>query len=319
MTPRENYLAFFHGEGYEWAPMAGDVLTFRPEELHDNVARGFVNQQEPFPAEKFGGKGWFDVEWEYETSVRGSISKGRILNDISEWREKLVWPDLDAIDWDNIAKKNADYLNTDKIIQTTVFTGFFERLISLLDFSDAAMALIDPDCEEDVKALFDKLADLYIDYMQRMNKYFNVEFFELHDDWGNQRAAMMSLDTHTEMILPYIKRVVDACHELGVVFFMHSCGNVTSLFPNFIKAGIDTWSGQEMGIKWPLVQQYGKEFIFGITVQPPKGATDDEVRNYVKQLFDQYKDYKVHFRAFPTVMPKEHFEIINEMLINLNK
>ena len=60
MTPRENYLAFFRDEPYEWIPMAGDVRTFRPEELHDNVARGFVNQQEPFPPEKFGGK----VTWD---------------------------------------------------------------------------------------------------------------------------------------------------------------------------------------------------------------------------------------------------------------
>ena len=100
MTPRENYLAFFHDEPYEWIPMAGDVKTFRPEELHDNVARGFVNQQEPFPPEKFGGKGWFNVEWKYEYEVRGAIGVGRILDDVSEWREKLVWPDLDDLDVD---------------------------------------------------------------------------------------------------------------------------------------------------------------------------------------------------------------------------
>lgn len=317
MTPRENYLAFFNNKEYEWIPMAGDVLTFRPEELHDNVARGFVNQQEPFSSDRFGGKGWFNVNWVYETQVKGSISTGRILNDISEWREKLVWPDLDSIDWDAIAQRNADYLKTDKIIQTTIFTGFFERLISLMDFSDAAMALIDPDCEDDVKGLFDKLADLYIDYARYMKKYFNVEFLELHDDWGNQRSAMMSLETHTNMILPYIKRVVDACHEMGMIFFMHSCGNVTSLFPNFIRAGIDTWSGQEMGIKWPLVQKYGKEFIFAITIQPPKDASADEVREYTQKIFDQYKDYKVHYRSFASLMPKEHFDIINSMIKSL--
>ncbi|MBQ3930872.1 MAG: hypothetical protein II725_01170, partial [Firmicutes bacterium] len=148
----------------------------------------------------------------------------------------------------------------------------------------------------------------------RMKKYFNVEFLELHDDWGNQRAAMMSLDTHTNMILPYIKKVVDACHDMGMIFFMHSCGNVTELFPNFIKAGIDTWSGQEMGIKWPLVQKYGDKFKFAITVQPPKGATNDEVRAFAQAIFDQYKGYKVHYRAFASMMPKEHFDIINEMI-----
>ena len=317
MTPRENYLAFFRDEPYEWIPMAGDVKTFRPEELHDNVARGFVNQQEPFPPEKFGGKGWFNVEWKYEYEVRGAIGVGRVLDDVSEWREKLVWPDLDASDWAWIAKKNADYLKTDQIIQTTIFTGFFERLISLMDFTDAAMALVDPDVEDDVKELFDKLADLYIDYAERNKRWFNVEFLELHDDWGNQRSAMMSLDTHTNMILPYVKKVVDACHDMGMIFFMHSCGNVTELFPNFIEAGIDTWSGQEMGIKWPLVQKYGDRFKFAITLMPPKNATADEVREYVQKQFDQYKDYKVHFRAFASVMPKEHFEIINEMLKSL--
>lgn len=42
-----------------------------------------------------------------------------------------------------------------------------------------------------------------------------------------------------------IKRIANACHELGVIYMQHSCGNVTELFPNFIAANVDTWYGQD--------------------------------------------------------------------------
>jgi len=315
MTPRENFFAFFKGNDYEWIPCNEDVLVFNPIELHDNKARGMVRQQAPFDREhESGGLGWFGVDWEYVNQVGGSMSKGRMMDDLSEWKDKIVFPNLDECDWEGIAKRNADYLNTDKIKQTTLFCGYFERLISFVEFSDAALALIDPDQEDVVKELFDKLTDLYIDYIGRMKKYFGIEFVELHDDWGNQRAEMFSIDTHKDMIFPYIKRVIDFCHENGIIYLQHSCGNITNLFPNFLEAGVDTWMGQEMGIKWPLVQQYGVKFIFQVGVVPAKGASQEDTAKFVKDLLEQYRPYKVWYRFSPNDVTREQGALIAKMI-----
>ena len=307
MTPRDNFFAFMKGEDYEWTPCNEDVLVINPIELHDHKARGMVRQQAPFDREhESGGLGWFGVNWQYVNQVGGSMSIGRMMDDISEWKDKIVFPNLDDYDWEGIAKKNADYLKTDKIIQTTVFCGFFERLISFVEFEDAALALIDPDQEDTVNELFDKLTDLYIDYIGRMKKYFGVEFVELHDDWGNQRAEMFSINTHKEMIFPYIKRIVDYCHENGIIYLQHSCGNIANLFPNFLEAGIDTWMGQEIeGLKWSLVQKYGDKFIFQVGLVPEKGADEETTKKYMDELLAQYKPYKVWFRFSPNDVTRE--------------
>ena len=118
---------------------------------------------------------------------------------------------MDSYDWEGCAKENAEYLNTDKLVSATIFSGFFERLISFVGFEDAAIALIDEDYQEHVHRLFDKLADFYIDLISRMHEHFGVEYFDIHDDWGTQRAPIFSVKTHEEMILPYIKKYIAVC------------------------------------------------------------------------------------------------------------
>ncbi len=73
MTPRENFLHFFNKEPFEWIPTNCDRVDFCPELYPDNVARGLVFQQESFPAERFGGKDMFGVEWKYDTQAKGSM------------------------------------------------------------------------------------------------------------------------------------------------------------------------------------------------------------------------------------------------------
>ena len=59
------------------------------------------------------------------------------------WEDYITFPDLDKIDWQDIKARNEKYLDPDYPISTTQFSGLFERLISWIDFEDAALALID--------------------------------------------------------------------------------------------------------------------------------------------------------------------------------
>ena len=62
MTPRENFIAFFKKEPYEWTPTSMDYKVFRPTMIPDHIARGMVAQQEPYKGE-YGGKDMFGIEW----------------------------------------------------------------------------------------------------------------------------------------------------------------------------------------------------------------------------------------------------------------
>lgn len=313
MTPRENLINFFAGKDYAWFPNSGDKIYFEPEELHDYKARGMINQQTPRTMDFYGGEGWFGLKWQYVPQVRGSITTNKILDDVSEWKEKLVWPDLDAVDWEGIRERNKDYLNTDQMIATTIYTGYFERLISFMGFEDAAMALIDPDSQDDVHELFERLTELYIDYAKRMNKYFGVEYFLVHDDWGSQRAPLFGPATQREMIFPYIKKLVDEFHSHGWYYEQHCCGLVHDLMPNIIESGADTWVGQNCCDKKMLVDQYGDRFKFGVMVPNPPNTTAEEKVELVKKYYEMYKGKNVWF-SVSRLMPKDQAAAIQNYL-----
>ncbi|MBR4953113.1 MAG: methyltransferase, partial [Oscillospiraceae bacterium] len=135
MTPRENFISFFKGADYEWVPSNMDQLQFRPAFIPDNVARGFVAQQHNYTG-PFGGKDMFGVEWIYQEEQHGSMEAGHLFDDIEDWREHVVFPNLNAMDWEKCAEENKEYLSTDKLIYTTVYSSFFERLISFVGFAD---------------------------------------------------------------------------------------------------------------------------------------------------------------------------------------
>ena len=313
MTPRDNLYNFFKNKETEWFPNGGDLKFFEPVELHDYKARGMVNQQVPISPEEYGGLGWFNVKWEYVPQVTGSISVGKIMDDISEWRDVLMWPDLDAIDWEGIRERNSEYLKTDKMLECTIYTGYFERLISFVEFEDAAVTLIDPDYDEDVYELFDKLTDLYIDYARRMHEHFNIEYFMVHDDWGSQRAPLLSPATHREKILPHVKRLVSALHDMDCFYEQHSCGLIHDIIPNIIESGADTWRGQDVCDKKMLVDKYHDQFKFGVMVPNPKGATPEESVEMVKKYYEIYKGKNVWF-SISRLMPPENTEAVNKYL-----
>ncbi len=291
MTPRDNFYHFLKKEPYEWTPTSLDIKDFRPAKIGDNIPRALVMEQTRYTG-TYGGPDMFGINWVFVPSVGGSMEdpdEPHTFEDIEDWEKTVKFPDIDAWDWEGCARENEEYLTTDKIIHSTIYTGFFERLISFTGFENAAMDLIDEDCQPYVDALFSKLADLYIEIMHRMHKYFNVEILEIHDDWGNQRSLMFSAETHREMLVPHIQRVADAAHEEGIFIEQHSCGKIEALVPNIIESRVDTWRGQGpvLDKKW-IVDTYGDQFRFGVDVRPDKTMADEEILPLTKQILADY-------------------------------
>lgn len=292
LTPRENFIRFFKNEPTQWTPSSRDLLRFNPDILIENIARGAVNEARTYTDDQYGGPDYFGVPWIYVPSERGSMEQTgfTLMDDISQWRDVLTFPDLDKLDWEGCLERNREYLKTDKIIQSTIYTGFFERLISFIGFEEAAIAMIDEDVEEDVRALFERLSDFYIELIERLRKVFGVEYIYFHDDWGSQKSTFFSVGAHENLIVPYLTKVVKAAHEMGVFVEMHSCGCISTLIPNLISTGIDSWRGQpKVNDKLALVKKYGREFKFGVEIlAPDHPATDEEAKQIAQEFVDQY-------------------------------
>lgn len=258
--------AAFKREPWWQMYQASDTTVFTPHIIPDDIARGFVFEAEtPKYMDQKGGPDMFGVEWEWVEQVGGSMVRPGVpfLEDIEEWREKLVWPDVDSWDWEGCAKaNNGTYLKPENFNQMWFHTGYFERLIALMEFENALMAIFDEDSKEEVHAFFDKLTDLYINIFEHVVKYFpdvNAVFF--HDDWGSQKETFFSPALVEEMIVPYMKRVTDFLHAHNIFCEFHSCGNNYKQVPNMIKAGWDMWAPQLMNDCYKIYDDFGDKLI----------------------------------------------------------
>jgi len=298
ISPKENFRLVYERKLPVWIPISTDTQMFFPRVDPDNIARHFVYEARPLaPEEESGGLDRHGIEWEYVPSAQGSMVRpGQpTLKTANDWEKVIQFPDVDSWDWAGAAEANKEYIDQNKALYVWILTGFFERLISFMDFADAAVALIDDDQKTAVHGLFAELVKVYKKMVENYAKYFKPDVLSLHDDWGSQINPFFSLDTAMEMIVPYIKQVVDHCHENGIFYDQHSCGKNEKLVPAYIACGTDSWSGQPMNDKQWIYDNYGGKLILGIEAQIPVDpatgfGTMDPDENYAagKAFVDKY-------------------------------
>lgn len=277
VTPKEAYKATMRREPI-WQITGVEASFFTPRVYPDNVARAFVFESTPLPREEFGGKDMFGIEWVYVDVAGGSmVQPGTpFLSDANEWEEKVVWPDIDSWDWEGSSKENAKHLSNDNFVAPWIMNGFFERLISFMDFEGAAMAMIDEDQQDAVKALMEKLTDLYIKVVDKFIEHYDIDGFCVHDDWGSQKAPFFSPTLCKELIVPAMRRLTDYIHSKGLFADFHCCGHVELQVPNMIEAGWDSWGGMPMNDSHMLYEKYGDKIIIGVIPDQFDPATTSE-------------------------------------------
>ncbi|MDR0459308.1 MAG: hypothetical protein LBG68_02440 [Coriobacteriales bacterium] len=275
ISPKENFRLLYERKIPFWLPSFNDSQMMTPRVDPDNVARAFAFEANPLSFEEMvGGPDKFGIPWVYVPQAQGSMVEpgNPTMTDTNDWQDIINFPDVANWDWAGSAEANKDWVKTDKWFVYCHLTGLFERMISFMDFDNAAVALIDPDQVDATHALLSALADNAIDIIGRAyNAYGGVfDAINFHDDWGSQRAPFFSKDVCMEMIVPALKKVVSFVHDdLGLFFDMHSCGKNEMLVPCYIEAGCDSWSGQDMNNKPMLYDLYGDKIILGIEPDIP--------------------------------------------------
>ncbi len=231
----------------------------------------------------------FGVKWKWVETVGGSITPGGepVFVDANEWKDKIKMPDINSWNWEEDAKDIPDLRFYNNY---TLLNGFwFERLVSLMDFDNAAVALIDPDQKKAVKELFEALTDLAVSIVNKMVEYFpSLDGFCIHDDWGSQRSPFFSDEVAREMFLPYMKELVGHIHSVGRCATIHSCGHVEDRVCIFIEAGLDGWQLQEMNNVRKLYEEFGDKMVF-------EAWPDDFDPNDEKQAVQAARDFTDFF------------------------
>lgn len=271
-----------------------EMKTFTPSIIRDSVARGIVLEgpvlEQPI---EFGGKDMFGVEWEYDSVIRGSTVRpgNPLVQDANELKEKVVWPDLESWDWETSSKINQEFLDTDQYVNLMFFTGFFERLISFMDFEEALVSLIDESQKDAVKEFFDDLADFYIRLFDKVLTYFpQVDGFSIHDDWGAENNSFFSPQACREMIVPAMRKVTDFLHSKGRYCDMHSCGKNQGLIECYIAAGWDSYTPQDNNDLEALYDNYGDKILIATLPErfDPDTTSEEEQREIAKRYAEKY-------------------------------
>ncbi len=296
ITPKENMRRFFEHEPLCWVPNPeADYNIIYPECVPDCFACKYE-----------GGIDSFGVRWIPVTNNPMLPSfvdpECRILSDISQWRE-MEWPDVESWDWKAEARiyKNLD---PDRMRKGIMITGFFERLIAVMGFENAATSLIED--SEEVEAFMDALLLYNKQVMQHYHDDLRCDVILFHDDWSAQYAPFFSLDTVMKLIVPRLKELVDYCHSLNMYFIHHSCGNGSLLLPAYLATGADAWQIQLDAVRdqfCEMIEQYGDQLLWDtyIIIEDPD---EEQAKQYVDRICEEYGSSGKVALNFIDVMPE---------------
>ena len=280
ITPRENMLRLYEGKTPMWIPSPWEAASIKVDCDPENVARS--------PS---GGVDGYGVEWIFVKTAGGAMVKpgNPKVPDISEWEKYVTVPDPETWDWAGAYEKQKDAL-ADPTLFTTVTFGscLFERLIAVMDFENAAMALVDDDQKEGVHRFLRAVTDYRKKYYTLVKKWFDPDGVNFNDDWGSQRAEFFSRETAAEMLVPYVKESVQCAHELGMYVDLHCCGFVEGFVPFFIEEGFDTWGGQPLNDKPKLKKTYPNSLVFTHQIDERPDASDEEIDAAVAKFMEEF-------------------------------
>lgn len=270
MTEKENVLhALRHDGQARWISNFTDsVIFFTAKKSRDKIEEG---------------QDWFGVSWRDFAPLNQPL-----FEDVAEWSEKLVFPDLDAIDWEEEARMvRPTFDRENKALWLSLSQGLFDRLQSFLGFENGITAFYDdPDATHE---LLDALTDFRIRLMEKLIDCYDPDIVDYRDDFGTQTSLFFSPDIYDEFFKDRIKRIADYVHQRGKIFVQHSCGKVDLLIGRFIENGADTWdSVQPCCDLAAIYAQYGDKLGFSSNMDMQKFATcsDEEAREVVRYYID---------------------------------
>jgi hypothetical protein len=282
ITSKENAAAMYFNRHPYWMHATGDSGGFSLPAYSNLLGRGGPG----------GTVDAFGLEWVYVEVVGGSIVKpgDPLMTDANDWKKLIKMPDIDSWDWAGFAEE----IKIDKNFYTEIslVNGFwFERLISFMDFEGAAVAIIDDYQKEAVHEIFQEMTDLACRLVDKFIEYWPaMDGFNIHDDWGSQRAPFFSYDTGVEMFLPYMKQLTGHIHSKGRVATLHSCGHLEDRIQIFIDGGFDQWTPQAMNDTQMLYDKYGDKIVLAVIPDAfdPETTPEDEQRARARDFVDRF-------------------------------
>lgn len=208
---------------------------------------------------------WFNTNWTFVVQVGGPmLTPGtRVAEDITKWEKAVKFPDLKEWDFDTYAANfMKNEYNPNKALTMDLGLGCTERFVSVMGgYTEAMIAFAEE--PEACAAFFERFVDHEIEWFDRLLTYYPLSMVTYHDDWGNEKDTFFSERMLEQMIYTPTKRLIDHIKSKGIVFELHSCGNIKRFIPYMIDMGVDFMQIQRRVVDFPAVKaQYGDKIGF---------------------------------------------------------
>lgn len=100
---------------------------------------------------------------------------------------------------------------------------------------------------ERYKKMVDKLGDFIVELCKAQIEAGKGRLTGMYI-WGDvayRNGMFFNPDTWRKLFKPHVKRIIDVCHEKGLLVIYHGCGNPTPIFEDMIEIGLDAYNPLE--------------------------------------------------------------------------
>ncbi len=209
----------------------------------DDIASspGFLKEQVKTVGDRYT-PGTFVDEW-------GCIFENRQRGVVGEVKEPLLkrWEDADQVNPPveflsvDVNAVNSFCRDTDKFVLSGCCPRPFERLQFIRKSENLFVDLVEQ--PEELFLLLDRMHRFYLQELEIWAAT-DVDALSFMDDWGTQRAMLISPGMWRSIFKPLYKDYIDIAHSHGKYIFMHSDGYIADIIPDLVEMGLDALNAQ---------------------------------------------------------------------------
>jgi hypothetical protein len=253
MTERENMELIFQHKQPDWIPHLGnDTYGIR-----DYIV------ERPIMTTGYDAWGCHWISCPTALNITHPDTSDIKFEDIEDWREKMIVPDLKKVDFSPMMKEAEAFTNRqEKMLQYVSLNGIFERTHILMGFENALCACMEEPEEfgEMLKAITGHKIRLY----KKVYEICQPDILVYHDDMATQASQFLPTDFYKQYLFPQYKRIVEAAREMGYKYVVHhSCGRIEKLIPDWISCGFDGWdSVMPCNDLSQIKKEFGDKIVF---------------------------------------------------------
>lgn len=284
--------------------------------------------------EFFKKMGYDTVSWEgtIGETMPGSGALGRHVKGVIQTRE-----DFEAYPWDTLPDRYFEtYGQCFEALREAmpagmkavggVGNGIFECVQDLVGYEDLCyMRVDDPELYED---LFRKVGENNLKIWQRfLREYGDIYCVcRFGDDLGFKSNTLLPAEEIRTLVIPQYRNIVDAVHQTGKPFLLHSCGQIFGVMDDLIRdAHIDAkHSNEDQIAPFPVwVEKYGDKIgnFGGIDTDVVCRLDKASLREYITDVVQKCTGHGGFAfgsgNSVPDYVPVENYLNMNQIIREL--